>query len=248
MNISDKITEIYTLISASNTKKHLLPELYFLIVQIKLHNEEYKTVHQTIYQDSKQFISLYIRTTEKRDLGYDIINSNKIVECILSNNKYDEQYRLALFAFRILKSNGFEDESKELKRIINETKTKLIRYKPNQTSVVRYLRLALHLSTYNIWTISLVIAVLFLITNIIFLPAPFENWGIYKITYNNYSSIFLFNHFLNLLSFIFGVNPVFKTETSSVLGVLVLVLMKSFYLVFIINYLYELIIDLIRNK
>lgn len=240
------IEELYVKISNIEYDNHLKAGLYFSIIQLKRSDVSNCEFGNSIYLDAKNFISVYINSVEDRDLGYDIIDTNKIIKCINLCGNTQEQYRLAQNAYRLLKTKGFEDESCILKKTINSKKTELIKKSPFCTN--KYIKLLLHLSTYNLYTIILAISFIFFISFIVLLPAPFANWQIFHITYHHYSNSFIINHFINILTNVFGIESTFKIETNSLFGILSIITIKLFYLVFIVNYLYKKVIDILNNN
>ena len=239
------IERLYEKIADIKTDNHLKAGLYFSIIQLKKINPTLNNVGNSIYQDAKLFISVYIKSVDERDLGYDIIDTAKIIKCINLGGNNHEQYLLAQNSYRLLKTKGFEEESKKLKKIVCAKKTTLIYERPYFFG--KYLSILLHLSTYNFCSIILTVTFLFLISIIVLLPAPFEKWGIFKVTYQNYSEVFLINHIVNLLSNIFGIKGAFNVDTNSAIGILSIIAMKLFYMVFIVNYFYRKILDILNN-
>lgn len=240
------LENIYQKISTIDSSNHLKAGLYFSIIQIKKHIPSLRNVGNSIYIDAKQFISIYINSIEERDLGYDIIDTNKILKCIELVEDKHEQLLLAQNSYRLLKASGFEEESKKIKKIVNIKKTSLLKNEPFCFS--KYIKLLLHLSTYNIFTIILTIFFLFTVSFIVLLPAPFEKWEIYKVTYHSYSEVFIINHFVNILTNVFAIDNQFKIETNSLFGIFSIIILKFFYVIFIVNYLYKKVIDILNNN
>ncbi len=240
------VKSIYNKISEIDSNNHLKAGLYFSIIQIKKEEPSLRDIGNSIYIDAKKFISIYIRSIEERDLGYDIIDVNKIIKCINIVGDKQEKLLLAQKAYRLLKIGGFDEESKRLRKTVNEKKTSLLRSKP--FSLNKCIKLLLHLSTYNIFTIILTSLFLFLISFIILLPAPFSSWEVYDITYHKYSEVFIVNHFINILTNIFSIKNKFNVETNSILGVFLIIVIKLLYIIFIANYLYKKVIDILNNN
>ena len=240
------IEHIYEKISTIDSNNHLKAGLYFSIIQIKRNTPSLRNVGNSIYIDAKRFISIYINSIEERDLGYDIIDTNKILKCIELVEDKHEQLLLAQNSYRLLKTGGFEKESKNLKRIVNIKKTSLLKSEP--FCLKKYIKLLLHLSTYNIFTIFLTVFFLFLVSFIVLLPAPFANWEVYNVTYHKYSEIFLVNHFVNILANVFAIDNEFKIETNSLFGIFSIITLKLFYVIFIVNYLYKKVIEILNNN
>ncbi len=240
------IENLYKKIDTIDSNNHLKAGLYFSIIQIKKDNPSLSSDVNSIYLDAKRFISIYIQSIDERDLGYDIIDINKLKKCInICGNKH-EQFLLSQNSYRILKAKGFEEESKQMKKIVNSKKTELLYERPYYLG--KYIRILFHLSTYNLFSIISTIFILFLISLIVLLPAPYKSWEIYNVTYHSYSDSFLANHIINLLSNIFGIKNSFNIETNSIFGILSIIAIKLFYIVFIVNYLYKKVIDILNNN
>ena len=224
------IKKLYDKISTIDSNNHLKAELYFSIIQLKKNIPTLANDGNSIYVDAKIFISTYIDSIEERDLGYDIINTDKILNCIEFVENPHEQLLLAQKSYRLLMNGGFEEESKLLKKIVNVKKTSLLKSKPFCLS--KYMKLLLHLSTYNLFTIIITLFILFLISCLVLLPAPSENWAVYEVTYHSYSEVFIINHFVNILSNVFAINNQFKIETSSLFGIFSIIILKVLHVVF----------------
>lgn len=241
-----EIKKLYKKISSINNENYLKANLYFSIIQIKKDNFDLNQFGNSIYIDSKMFIHFYINSIFERDIGYDVIDLKKIKKCINICENKDEQYQLSLNSYRLLKTKGFEEESRKIKKIVNAKKTKLLN--EQHYYLGKYVKILLHLSTYNLCSILLVSFILFLISFIVLLPAPYKSWEIYSVTYQSFSDSFLINHFINLLSKIFAINNSFKIETYSIIGILSIVSIKVLYIIFIANYLYKKVIDILNNN
>lgn len=240
------IKNLYAKIEEIEEDNHNKACLYYSIIQIKYADQQSANVRNSIYLDAKNFINIYIKSIDNRDLGYDIIDVDKIKKSIRFCENTSEQYQLSLLAYRLLKAKGYEDESKKMKAFVNEKKTRLLYSKPYKLG--KYFNLILQLSTYNLFSIIITIVFLIIFSFIIFLPAPYDDWEIFKITYHNYSSNFLLNHFVNITSNLFAVDNDFKVETNSIIGIITLISIKFFYILFIVNYLYKKVIDILNSK
>jgi len=239
------IRKIYNKIDNIEENNHLKAGLYYSVIQIKKDNPSIKNEINSIYLDAKRFIFCYINSVEERDLGYDVVDTKKISKCIEALDNAQEQLQLSLNAYRLLKTKGFEDEGKEIRKLSNKKKTDVIRNQKYKFG--KYFKLLLHLSSYSLSSIVLTICIIILISYVILLPAPFDEWVTYKVNYHIYSDSFYINHLVNILSNIFGIKNDFTIETFGLLGVFTLMTLKLFYLVFIVNYLYKKVIDIINN-
>nr|WP_319397634.1 hypothetical protein [uncultured Carboxylicivirga sp.] len=240
------IEKIYTKIDEIEEDNHNKASLYYSIIQIKFKDQSSTDIRNSIYLDTKNFIIVYIKSIDNRDLGYDIIDVEKLKKSIKFCGNTLEQYQLSLLAYRLLKTKGFEDESKKMKAFVNEKKTRWLYSKPYKFG--KYFNLILHLSTYNLCSIIITIILLMVFSFIIFLPAPYKCWETFDITYHNYSGNFLLNHLANITSNLFAIDNDFKVETNSIIGIITLISIKFFYILFIVNYLYKKVIDILNSK
>lgn len=214
--------------------------LIYSLIQLKK-NSENSEIIKTIYVDVKLFIKTYIKSIENRDCGYDLLQPLKILTAINYVNNLNDRFNLLTYAYRNLKINEFESESDFIKDEINKTKTKILNSKR------KYFSSLIHQCSYDLKSIAITVLTLFLFTNLILWPAPYKFMEVYEITYANYSSNFSVNHILNIIAKIGGVNDSFNVEINSIIGLFFLLLIKLLYIIFIVNFLFEKLKELIQK-
>lgn len=235
MNHFEVIKELYSKVSDALDGNKV--DLYFAIIQLKNADPNLRNIKQSKYIDIKCFINFYIRSRVKRDFGYDIIDANKIIRAIDFSDSPKEKHELYIWTIRILKKNHFESESEYISLRIRQIKLEIIL--SQRKSLVCYAKAFMHLTSYNFWTIFITLLFLFTLSYLLLLPAFDDRFVLFDIKYQIYSSNFYFNHFLNMLAKTFELSRDIKIIPQNWLGVLLLVLLKAFYLIFIINYLYK---------
>lgn len=246
MNIEVKLDELYLIVHNREVNEVKRSNLFYSILELKKLNPVYRNHNQSSYQDAKGFITCFIGSTVYRDLGYDVINVDKIFKVLESQFNINEQYLLANYTYRILANNDYEKESSELKKRVNCLKTAIL--KSEKYKFGKYVKLFLHKSTYSIWTILLALIIVFVFSIMLYLPAPFESWKLFEVTYDGYSNNFIANHLLNVLGSPLDMNTDFNIRPVGGIGLIILMLIKSFYIVFIVNFLYSKLNDLINNN
>lgn len=217
-------------------------DVLFSIIQIKSRHEEYKDLDTPLYLDCKMFIGYYIKSVETRDFGYDFIELEKILKIINSNKDFKEKIGLVNYGKRYLKRNGFDNESDELKKYIHQFSVEHILN--GKFELKTLFKLISHLTSYSLRALAVSIIILFLLTVIIFLPAPHESMELFLVKYDNYSSTFFTNHFLNFLAKSVDISTDFKIKPMNSGGVLVLFFLKLIYLGLILNYILKKVQEL----
>ncbi len=99
MNIENTLKNLYKRLKDCNNKHK--SGILFLVIQLKTENEDLKNLKQTKYKDIKLFIKYYIKSSDKRGFGYDIVNVSKIVKAISYNSNIKERCELTVFAISV---------------------------------------------------------------------------------------------------------------------------------------------------
>lgn len=240
MDIEEKIKEIENRINGLSESNSNKANLIYSLIQLKLNSDRTST-SESVYIDVKNFIKVYIISIENKDYGYDVLDTKKIIKAISFLPNINNQYKLLQYAYRNLKADEFEEESLIIKNKLNRIKTSIL------NSNNKFFYSFIHQCSFSVKTISISMFILFAITAIIFLPAPHESMELYNIKYENYDSNFYVNHVLNIMSKIAGINNKFTIETSSIVGLISLIFLKFLYVIFIMNFLYEKMKDIIKG-
>lgn len=219
--------------------------ILYLIIQIKSECVNVRNYKKSIYLDIKYFIKYYVNSVEKKDYGYDQLNIQKLINAIDASNRDKERYELAIYASRQINLNGYEKELNEFKNYKDSCKTKSLRH---SKSINDKLRLLSHLCSYNLKVITIILFTIFLVSNLIFLPAKYEVFELFHLHYRNYSDSFYLNHMLNLVTITFGLENDNIITPLNWLGVIILALLKSIYILLIVNYLYQKVLNIMYEN
>jgi hypothetical protein len=191
------------------------------------------TSNLELFLDVKRFLKDYTLSLEEVKHGYDGLDFDTI---FIYFNMFDEpeQLSLAKYFIRILYINGFE---KELKKVEDFKRSLEIRYYWSNKPLSNFLKLLYLLTTYNIWTIMLTMAIIIVLSSILILPSPDWMIPIFNTKTLHLSSSIYFNNLFNFIGNILGVNEAFKIEPLGLLGMIILIFGKLFIIVFVINIL-----------
>lgn len=155
-------------------------QLIYLIIGIKVQYEclDYKC---PLYIDIKKFIKYYLKSRANKDYGYDEYNSQKIISCIHSVDKY-KQLELLVYVKRLLQSSfeptDWVDEQ------INNVKKDLYKQKHN------YFLWILYCCTDSLLKMCLTIMFVFIFTFLFLLPAFCDCMVLYQMEYVELTSNF----------------------------------------------------------
>lgn len=218
---------------------------YSDILQIKHDNSDLETHKNSIYVDIKCFLEEYVTMIghEKREYGYDSIDQNKVEKFI--SFCPDVNQRIALFrhAYKQLSSRGFDLEAD----YFNDkfvTGSAILQIKHGD--LLQKLHGVVSLTINNLWICLFVVAVVFVLHYIILMPCSTDDRAVFEISYSSYSDNFYVNHLLNLLSDLFGINGTLFCKPLGVIGMIINICLKLFYLIFVGGVLTDVIKKNIR--
>lgn len=219
----------------TNNNKHNSQILYNLIsakVKFRLYN-----VGQTLYLDVKNFILSYISSVDEQDYGYDEVILSKIMD-VVSNLDLEQQYSIMCLTRRMFFVRGYDIEN--VLKVIAEIERK-VAWKKGQ--YFRFIRLLMSSSF-----VALLITLLgyVIIVSCVLLPAPLECMEIFEIELRNYSSCWLVNHLINTLTLLIGKDNIAPSIIPiGTMGVLVYSIGSLLFYLFIVNYVFKKIENLI---
>jgi len=196
------------------------------------------------YKDFKKFIDFYIEVVKLSDYGYDKLNHNKI-EKVLNFLNFEEQISALNYAISVSARELPEHdknwfiERKNKAEVQNILCKKQFRYYPKALLLV---------CSYSIFRLFLIVLCFLLLVFVLLLPASDPSYSIFKITYENYSSNFLVNHLLNILSHFSDIDNNFKIEPMNWFALILLILGKLLFILIIVNFIYRKITDKINIK
>lgn len=196
-----------------------------------------------IYKLSKSFIIHYIALIKESDFGYDTFNYDKI-EKILGCIDYKSQISLLQFIISNMTKElpEYDKEWFVLKKNRIQIKDILQDFKLSKT-----LELTSLFAGLNIYTLIVTLSLVFLITSIILLPSPNSFFEIFEIKYDTYSTCFILNHFLNILTLFADFDNEFKITPLNWFATIIMVAGKVMFIILIVNFVFTKITDKISS-
>ncbi len=246
MNVPSQIQKLYDILEAESPSLHYRADILFSLIQLKSKHMDCIGDNRTIYLDIKEFIKVYVESRESRDLGYDILDLKKVISAIISTNSHTERFQLATYAHRLLSNFGFEEEAKAAHCFLLKQKTANIRN--SKWRLGKYLRYVLHLTSLSFGSICFTLALLLTFASTILLPAPAESMVLFDVEYTKYLDVPLADHLMNIVLYCLDLSDGLSVVPKSLGGILILIIFKGFYILFIINYLYTKIIESINKN
>lgn len=244
--MNDLEKQLNGLYDKTNADPNQIADIYFYIIQIKKLNPHYISYKQSLYIDIKSFIESYIISRTKRDFGYDVIDKDKIVNAIYSLNSVNERFALLSWAYKELKINQFEEEGDDIISFIRKEKLFVLW---NKKDKLKYIKILSHLASYNLLVVVCLLFITFAISYILFLPTNNFDWSVIRFHYVSFHENFYLNHFFNLIDYLLDISDNINIEPIKWQGVLLLSFMKIFYILFIVNYLFQIILERLQiNK
>lgn len=223
-----------------------LVNLHNNIIQLKINENDLKNHKNHISVDVKNYMNAVINLAEKGAANYDVIKIDNLNE-LLSMFDNNQKINFLNYFIRLLEKSSFKELIPKFQRlrnesIINNCKINLFSYKSLKKCLI-YLPI---LSIRNLICTLILICV---ITNLICLEAPFEFMGILdlNIKYLNLSDAFLINHFLNVSSYLVGINSSFQIEPLNAFSMIMMILGKIFIYVYVSTLVLTKLTDLIKR-
>ncbi len=240
------MNKIYDLITSEENKLHTniscTHKINIIFNLIDLKNENGHTSDN--YKLSKCFITNYIESIKIEDYGYDNFNFLKI-EKILGYLNPSERFSFLQYCSSVM-AKELPDHNREwFIEQKNKSEFKCILCERNFRKYPKAFFLYFGM---NLWRLSLILFIFYLIVYFFLLPAPYNSWSIFEITYENYSNNFYINHFLNILSLFSDLNNNFIISPEKPIGLFLIVISKISFIVLLVNFIYRRFTDKISLK
>lgn len=227
MDIEPIIEKAYS--DSKSDNKSLAVASLFNIIQIKAENIEYLNKENSIYNDIRQFVFLYIDSVVDNDYGYNFISISKITEAIESNPDIEQRLDLYNKSIQELKNRGFNKESRKLESGIKKTHIKSLFKSCKLINILKAIVCSLF---FNVWTVSLFILVFFISYVVITLPLSNNEDCLFLLDYNNHCDYFLLNHIFNIFGDLFEYNSNKFCNPNNICGIFVALLYKFIFVVY----------------
>lgn len=208
------------------------------IIQIKLSEPTLSEIGQDLSIDIKKYLNALIEQAESARIGYDSIEVKKVNEILASLN-FRERLIFIDYFIRQLRKCSFENE------IVNFQKLKTITilkqaiaennfYKPSGIWLI-----CIYFPLYNIWSLFFTFIIICFLIAIVLFPAPTElmAWLNIDIKYQQISSNYIVNHFLNVFGSLAGVQIDFKLIPKNSFTMLIFLISKILAFIYVANYL-----------
>lgn len=197
----------------------------------------------SIYLDFKLFLKNYIDAVEEKDSGYDNISIARI-STQLDGMCLEEQISLLKFFKKLLIIKAYLDEAKDCDLHLQVLKLEF--YKKNK-SLLNYGKLVAIWSSSSFWKLIGLLFCFYCLASLFLMPAYFESFQLFKVTYITLSSNFLMNHLLNVLSIFFDLdNSSMKIEANSPLALILMIMSKIIYITILVNFLTKKFVEFIK--
>ena len=214
--------------------------ILFNIVKLKTKSDQV----DNLYQDIKKFIDAYIESIKLADYGYDNFNYKKIeqlIECL----PFNQQISILQYIISVT-SREFPEHDRTW-FVTRKHKSEIDQIIENRDYLLYPKTVFLFLGQ-SITRLIVGLGLLFLLTSVLLLPSPIEGMAIFDVTYENYSQNAFLNHLMNVLTLFADIENNFKIEPINLTGLLLLILGKTVFITFIVNFLYFKISDKISQK
>lgn len=189
------------------------------------------------FKDLKIIFDLYSETYHLKGFNYNYLKVSDINKLISKFDPYQKK-ELIEYLIKSLAKNGMDQKAKELFSLLS--KLELIcaidGLKKGCKIPSNIFRILHHSVAYNKFTL-LISSIFFLIfSSIIYLDAPCKWMEIMHIEKKSICHNFYFNHFANVLFYIFDFDEKMSVMPLNFFGVLMIILLKSFLILIVINF------------
>lgn len=214
------------------------------IIEMKLENPDLKCFNFDITQDIKIFLLALSKLEDYTSLEYDNIKYNK-VEILLNQLEYKRRMELLDYFIRKLKLEGQDSQIFNVQKIQFRSKiNNCIKYPFTRKKMYDFL---VTFPFHNTLTIGVSFVFVFLMFYLFTLPAMHPFFELYKIEYVKYSDFFLYNHFLNTLSYVIGVTTKFSITPIYPSSIYLSVIVKFCFFIVVVNSLLVKFIEIIKR-
>lgn len=216
-------------------------------------NFQFKSKTQTTYysyeayKDLKIIISLYAVIYDFKGFKSLELTSEKFQKLLQGFNCFQKKELLSFF-LKKLSDHGHDHNDSSFFTMLQkeEIKCSWIEVMDGNKVVENFVRLILKLSSFNLYTLSMTLFLLFFVIALVIAPAPLPEMEILEIEKSEISQNKFINHISNLLLYMFGVEGHMSISPSNFWGVLLIVTMKIILILVIGNFLIKEILKKIK--
>lgn len=189
------------------------------------------------FKDLKIIFDLYSETYHLKGYNYNDLKKEDIVKLIKNFDNFQKR-ELVQYLIKSLAKNGIEKKAKELFCLLTQLEINccFTEIKQNK-SLFRNVILLLHnLSIYNSYTLMVSPILYILLTTLIYSEAPYDWMKIIEVNKLRICDNEIMNNISNVLLYIFDFDSKMNITPLNFAGVIMLVLLKSFLILIIINF------------
>jgi hypothetical protein len=203
----------------------------FMVIQVKCRFRELSAIHQSLYVDIKQYIEAYIDGVmdSGTDFGYDAINTDKIIKAVTAIDVEKQKIQLWKRAEGELLEHNLIDECNEIRTYYKKS---VICDSFASHSLIGILKGIGYISVYNVWSVIITLLFVFIFNYIITLPLSEDENPMFIIEHEVYSDNIYWNHFLNYFANLLELTDKTFCKAGNFIGLVVLLVLKLFYVCF----------------
>lgn len=215
----------------NTTGKLTKASILFTIIQIKCQHKMLSDNHQSLYVDIKQYIEVYIDGVmdSGTDFGYDAVNADKIIKAINAIAVEKQKIQLWKRAESELLEHNLTNECNEIRAYYKKS---VIRDFFASHSPIGFLKGIGYISVYNVWSVLITLLLIFIFNYIITLPFSEDENPMFIIEHEAYSENIYWNHLLNYFANLFELTDKTFCKAGNFIGLIVLLVLKVFYVCF----------------
>jgi hypothetical protein len=189
------------------------------------------------FKDLKIIFELYSETFHLKGFNYNNLNKSNIEKLLEGFNSFQKK-ELVHYLIKSLSKNGIDEKAKELFSLLSKLEIicSWTEIKQNKNSLKNSLKLMHNLTVYNNYTLLISPLVYILFTIIIYSKAPFKWMEVLEVKKIEISDIPFWNHFSNILFYIFDFDGKMTIIPLNLCGLCLMVFLKSFLIIIVINF------------
>jgi hypothetical protein len=196
------------------------------------------------YQEVKKLFDHFVISVKTERFGYDSINYQKLNNAIELLSIYEQisavNYCLSIVSKELPEHDRSWFLSKKQDLLIKEIFT--------GNRLTQFPKGVLLICGRSLISVVISLIVVYSLTSILLLPATSTKFALFSVQYQDYSSSFLVNHFLNILSLMCDLDSGMKVTPINAIGLIVIVLGKLSFVLIVLNYLIIKISEQIELK
>lgn len=189
------------------------------------------------FKDLKIIFELYSDTFHLKGFNYNDLKKSDIEKLLEGFNSFQKK-ELVQYLIKSLAKNGIDEKAKELFSLLSKLEIicSWTEIRQNKNIFKNSLKLLHNLTVYNNYTLLVSPLAYLLLTIIIYSKAPFEWMEVIEVKKIEICDTPFWNHFSNILLYIFDFDGKMTIMPLNLKGVCLMVFLKSFLIIIVINF------------